>query len=194
MKSMIGLGRERGIERGRVRDRRERERGRKGEKGPCHVHHLPSFSASGPTDVHLSGVNTNILTVEGLHIDESVGSPTLYEFMLTVVDYANLTDNDTVFVVYRKGDTLSTARTVCTLCTFCVTQLKMSFPSHCFILSLPVHTDPQTPPIASAGPPITITLPQDTVSLDGSKSADDFGIKSYLWVRSRNSPAAGVCE
>ena len=43
------------------------------------------------------------MTVTGLHIDESIGSPTIYEFMLTVVDYRNLTDNDTVFIFYRKG-------------------------------------------------------------------------------------------
>ena len=64
------------------------------------------LSASGPTDIELSGVNRDKLTVKGLHIDEAVGSPTLYEFMLTVVDYANLTDNDTVFITYRKGNKL----------------------------------------------------------------------------------------
>ena len=53
-------------------------------------------------------------------------------------------------------------------------------------------TDPQTPPKASAGPSVTITLPQDTVSLDGGESADDFGIESYEWIRSGTSPAAGV--
>ena len=56
----------------------------------------------------------------------------------------------------------------------------------------PHTSDPETPPKASAGPSVTITLPQDTVSLDGSKSADDFGIVSYQWERSSNSPAAGV--
>lgn len=77
-------------------------------------------------------------------------------------------------------------------CTFCVTQFIFLFVI--VFLSLPVYSDPQTPPIASAGPPVTITLPQDTVSLDGSKSADDFGIESYQWVRSSNSLAAGVRE
>ena len=58
---------------------------------------------SGPTDVSLNGVNTERLSVTGLHVDESVGSPTVYEFMLTVVDYRNLTDTETVFIIYRKG-------------------------------------------------------------------------------------------
>ena len=62
-----------------------------------------SSSYSGPADVELSNANSARPTVKGLHIDESVGSPTIYEFMLTVVDYRNLTDNDTVFVIYRKG-------------------------------------------------------------------------------------------
>lgn len=171
------------------------------------------LSASGPTDIELSGVNRDKLTVKGLHIDEAVGSPTLYEFMLTVVDYANLTDNDTVFITYRKGNKLplyldSTVQSVLHLAiniTLCIlymdrqrnavydrpAQQKMC--SLTFFILL-FHLDPQTPPVASAGPPVTITLPQDTVSLDGSKSADDFGIESYQWVRSTNSPAAGVSE
>ena len=52
--------------------------------------------------------------------------------------------------------------------------------------------DPHIPPVASAGPDINITLPQSAVVLDGSGSRDDFGIVSYQWVRSKDSPAAGV--
>ena len=65
-----------------------------------------SLFYSGPADVELSDINSASPTVKGLHIDESIGSPTIYEFMLTVVDYRNLTDNDTVFVIYRKGISL----------------------------------------------------------------------------------------
>ena len=66
-----------------------------------------SLFYSGPADVELSDINSASPTVKGLHIDESIGSPTIYEFMLTVVDYRNLTDNDTVFIIYRKGISLS---------------------------------------------------------------------------------------
>lgn len=107
----------------------------------------------GPTDVSLSGVATNALTVSGLHIDEAVGSPTRYLFRLTVVDYRNLTDSDTVQIIYRKN--------------------------------------PKIPPVVSAGPDVNITLPQSAVVLDGSGSHDDFGIVSYQWERSKDSPAAG---
>ena len=58
---------------------------------------------SGPTDVELSGVDTNTLTVSSLHIDESVGSPTYYQFQLTVTDYRNLTDTDIATVIFKKS-------------------------------------------------------------------------------------------
>lgn len=61
----------------------------------------PSFS--GPTDVTLSGVDSLNLTVSGLHIDEVVGSPTYFHFLLTVTDYRNLTDTSKVQVTFRKG-------------------------------------------------------------------------------------------
>ena len=53
-------------------------------------------------------------------------------------------------------------------------------------------SDPKTLPYVSAGPDQTIILPQNTVILNGSASRDDFGITSYQWTRSNNSPAAGV--
>ena len=153
---------------------------------------MSSFFYSGPADVELSDINSAKLTVTGLHIDESIGSPTVYEFMLTVVDYRNLTDNDTVFVIYRKGIPPSLP-----LPSPSLSPHSLSPPSLFLLLSMhfspyPHISDPQTPPKASAGPSVTIALPQDTVSLDGSRSADDFGIVSYQWERSSNSPAAGV--
>ena len=38
---------------------------------------------------------------------------------------------------------------------------------------------------------MTITLPQHTAILNGSQSHDGFGIKSYKWIKSSSSPAAG---
>lgn len=61
------------------------------------------------------------------------------------------------------------------------------------ILILP-YVDPRIPPRAVAGPNITIRLPETTAILDGSQSHDNFGIVSYHWERSSNSPAAGVRE
>ena len=46
------------------------------------------------------------------------------------------------------------------------------------------------PPTVDAGTNITITLPQNTVVLNGS-AQDGFGIVSCLWYRSESSPAAG---
>ena len=97
-----------------------------------------SSSYSGPADVELSNANSARPTVKGLHIDESVGSPTIYEFMLTVVDYRNLTDNDTVFVIYRKG-ILSVQSLSLSLSPSC------SSPPLLFSLSLLLTTNLPTP-------------------------------------------------
>ena len=44
--------------------------------------------------------------------------------------------------------------------------------------------DKNKPPIANAGPDLVITLPTDSVSLDGSSSSDPDGhISSYLWAK-----------
>ena len=48
------------------------------------------------------------------------------------------------------------------------------------------------PPVAHAGPDITLMLPNNFVELDGSQSTDDKGIVAYLWSRTPESPAAGV--
>lgn len=49
-----------------------------------------------------------------------------------------------------------------------------------------------SPPRAHAGGKHVLVLPNNSVILDGSGSADDQGIVSYLWIRDGQSPAAGV--
>ncbi|XP_078094030.1 dyslexia-associated protein KIAA0319-like protein isoform X2 [Mustelus asterias] len=46
-------------------------------------------------------------------------------------------------------------------------------------------------PVAKIARNVVITLPSNTAMLDGSKSSDDKGIVSYLWMRDESSPAAG---
>ncbi|XP_032901087.1 dyslexia-associated protein KIAA0319-like protein homolog isoform X2 [Amblyraja radiata] len=46
-------------------------------------------------------------------------------------------------------------------------------------------------PVAKITKNVVITLPNNTAMLDGSKSSDDNGIISYLWMRDESSPAAG---
>ena len=125
---------------------------------------------TGPHDLLLDGLNSSLLQVEGLHIDANKGSPTLYQFQLTVWDYHNLTNTSTVTITYRKGKA----------------SLELVKKFNLF----PV--DPKIPPHANAGGDVNITLPQNTIILNGSGSYDDFGISSYQWVRSESSPAAGV--
>jgi len=43
--------------------------------------------------------------VTGLHISQGTGSPTLYQFKLTVTNHRNLSDSDVATVIYKKGKT-----------------------------------------------------------------------------------------
>lgn len=52
--------------------------------------------------------------------------------------------------------------------------------------------DEELLPIADAGKDVVITLPQRTAILNGSLSKDGFGIVSYQWIRTSDSPAAGT--
>lgn len=49
-----------------------------------------------------------------------------------------------------------------------------------------------SPPRAHAGGKHVLVLPNNSITLDGSRSSDDQGIVSYLWIRDGQSPAAGV--
>ena len=69
-------------------------------------------------------------------------------------------------------------------------SIMLIYLAHSLSLSLP--SDPKILPHVSAGPDLTITLPQNTAVLNGSATWDDFGITSYQWSRSDTSPAAGV--
>ncbi len=46
-------------------------------------------------------------------------------------------------------------------------------------------------PVVDAGEDAVTVLPERTAILNGSLSQDGFGISSYRWSRSRDSPAAG---
>lgn len=48
-----------------------------------------------------------------------------------------------------------------------------------------------TPPVAHAGGDQSITLPQNTIYLNGSQSSDDLGIVMYEWTRDGTSLAVG---
>ena len=46
--------------------------------------------------------------------------------------------------------------------------------------------------MANAGGDQTITLPQNAIYINGSKSSDDLGIVSYSWTRESSSLAIGT--
>ncbi|KFZ65050.1 Dyslexia-associated protein KIAA0319, partial [Podiceps cristatus] len=59
------------------------------------------------------------------------------------------------------------------------------------VLSITVKEENNSPPRAHAGGKHVLVLPNSSVTLDGSRSSDDQGIVSYLWIRDGQSPAAG---
>ncbi|XP_060020243.1 dyslexia-associated protein KIAA0319 homolog isoform X3 [Lagenorhynchus albirostris] len=58
-------------------------------------------------------------------------------------------------------------------------------------LSVTVRKENNSPPRAQAGGRHVLVLPNNSITLDGSRSTDDQGIVSYLWIRDGQSPAAG---
>ncbi|XP_047589997.1 dyslexia-associated protein KIAA0319 homolog isoform X2 [Lutra lutra] len=58
-------------------------------------------------------------------------------------------------------------------------------------LTTAVRKANNSPPRAHAGGHRVLVLPSNGITLDGSRSTDDQGVVSYLWVRDGQSPAAG---
>ncbi|XP_008578808.1 PREDICTED: dyslexia-associated protein KIAA0319 homolog [Galeopterus variegatus] len=58
-------------------------------------------------------------------------------------------------------------------------------------LTVVVKRENNSPPRAQAGGRHVLVLPNNSITLDGSRSTDDQGIVSYLWIRDGQSPAAG---
>lgn len=56
---------------------------------------------SGPENIQLEGLDTPVLHVSHLHVKDH--SPTIYQFILTVTDYRNLTNSTSARVTYYKG-------------------------------------------------------------------------------------------
>ncbi|XP_073938875.1 dyslexia-associated protein KIAA0319 homolog isoform X2 [Castor canadensis] len=58
-------------------------------------------------------------------------------------------------------------------------------------MTVAVKKEINSPPRAQAGGRHILVLPNNSITLDGSRSTDDQGIVSYLWIRDGQSPAAG---
>lgn len=59
------------------------------------------------------------------------------------------------------------------------------------MLAITVKEEVNGCPVANAGGNHVLSLPNNSISLDGSRSTDDQAIVSYLWTRDGQSPAAG---
>lgn len=66
---------------------------------------------------------------------------------------------------------------------------EINFFAFVFVMS---DLENNSPPRAQAGGRHVLMLPNNSITLDGSRSTDDRGIVSYLWIRDGQSPAAGV--
>lgn len=53
-------------------------------------------------------------------------------------------------------------------------------------------SEKNTPPIAHAGGDQSITLPRNSIYMNGSQSNDDLGIVKYEWIRDGTSLAIGT--
>ncbi|XP_062925944.1 dyslexia-associated protein KIAA0319-like isoform X2 [Mobula hypostoma] len=58
-------------------------------------------------------------------------------------------------------------------------------------LTITIKEEINNRPVANAGGNQFLTLPNNSITLDGSRSTDDQAIVSYLWTRGGQSPAAG---
>ncbi|XP_072880127.1 dyslexia-associated protein KIAA0319-like isoform X2 [Hemitrygon akajei] len=58
-------------------------------------------------------------------------------------------------------------------------------------LTITIREEINNRPVANAGGNQILTLPNNSITLDGSRSTDDQAIASYLWTRGGQSPAAG---
>ncbi|XP_072267706.1 dyslexia-associated protein KIAA0319 homolog isoform X2 [Pyxicephalus adspersus] len=74
---------------------------------------------------------------------------------------------------------------------FCLTVKDQQGLSSSAAVSITVKEGKNNPPKAHAGGTHVLVLPNNSISLDGSKSVDDQGIVSYQWRRDGQSPAAG---
>ena len=54
------------------------------------------------------------------------------------------------------------------------------------------QTERNTPPVARGGGDQTVTLPVNSIYLNGTKSQDDLGIEKFEWVRDSASLAIGT--
>lgn len=129
---------------------------------------------SGPPGLELDGADRAVATVTGLRAGA-------YRFRLTVVDQQGATDSSVLSVRVLQSKTGSSRQPGQPVAPW-VTWISPPLP--------PSSTAP--PPVAHASGSHTLTLPNNSLVLRGSVTHGDQTQVRYLWVRDRQSPAAGV--
>lgn len=134
----------------------------------CLIHHTCS---SGPPGLRLEGADQQVATAIGLQQGR-------YTFRLTVSDRQGATDSASMTVRVQEGQGRRSRE-------------KGQSPAPSFI-RLCVLAARSLPPVAHASGSHTLTLPNSSLVLRGSVTSGDQRQIQFLWVRDRQSPAAGV--
>ncbi|KAG8520367.1 Dyslexia-associated protein, partial [Galemys pyrenaicus] len=139
----------------------------------------------GPSAVEMKNVHRAVATVTSLQVGT-------HHFRLTVKDQQGLSSTATLTVTVKKACLLD----ILSLHACKMGMLRHTSITHVLNQSLCFHfsifdLENNSPPRAQAGGRRVLVLPNNSITLDGSRSTDDQGIVSYLWIRDGQSPAAG---
>lgn len=142
-------------------------------------HPHPSISLSSAPDEdsapsRLEGTNQQVATASGLQQGR-------YILRLTVTDQQGVTESTSLPVRVQEGQ----GGVVKGSQTNALSPTPSLFP-------LPLPAARSLPPVAHASGSHTLTLPNSSLVLRGSVTSGDQSHVHFLWVRDRQSPAAGV--
>lgn len=128
---------------------------------------------SGPSTSNILDKSSVIANATGL----TIGT---YVFELLIVDESNnnASAQTTVTVIQGKNQSERIPQYIVPLI-------------YKFSLNISLFIEKNTPPVAHAGGDQSITLPTNTIYMNGSKSSDDLGIVKYEWTRDATSLAIG---
>lgn len=122
---------------------------------------------SGPTTANILNKNSVTANATGL----TIGT---YVFAVRIGDESNKNASSNVTITVVQG-----------------MLILFSIFSHGVQQHIP-NTEKNTPPVAHAGGDQTVTLPTNTIYMNGSQSSDDLGIVKYEWQRDGTSLAIGT--
>ncbi|XP_072365817.1 dyslexia-associated protein KIAA0319-like [Scyliorhinus torazame] len=140
----------------------------------------PPVAIVGPDKELISPVESTTLDGEGSTDDQGIVS---YRWEKISGPDVKIEDNDKA-VATVMGLQVGTYQ-------FRLTVTDQQDLSNSKTVAVTIKEETNNRPVASAGGNHFLTLPNNSITLDGSNSTDDQGIVSYLWTKAGQSPAAG---